>query len=144
MAAEERGLPPTMNMIYVSSVEKSREFYVEALGFKDEGSFPGEDGKTLAHADLSWKGSSLMIERRDADMLDKEFATAAAKGPLGRGVFFYYVTDDVDAVHKKAKKKGATITLPPTRLGEGDRSARICSLRDPDGYSLGFLEQLGD
>ena len=140
MGDDDKSMPGMMNIIYVGSVEKSKEFYTKTLGFEDEGSYAGDDGKTLAHADLGWKGMTLMIERKDSEMIDKDFAQSAREGPLGRGVFLYFMTDDLDRTFETAKKNGVRVSVPPTDLSSEAGSARFCSLRDPDGYAIGFIQ----
>ncbi|GIF17573.1 putative glyoxalase superfamily protein PhnB [Actinoplanes tereljensis] len=103
-------------------------FLVEAFGF-EEAVVYGE-GDRVDHAQLSWPlGGGIML------------GSAHDRGPddkwsLRPGTFgAYVVTDDVDALHKRATQAGAEIIQPPQ---DTDYGSREFAARDPEGNLWSF------
>ena len=66
---------------------------------------------------------------------DGELAEAAARGPVGAGVSFYFAVDDFDAAWERVQALRPTVLEKPHLLTWGfqTREFTVC---DPDGYRL--------
>ncbi|MGY1841599.1 MULTISPECIES: VOC family protein [unclassified Modestobacter] len=103
-------------------------FLVDALGFEETAVY-GE-GDTVAHAQLDWPpgGGVMLGSVRDVpdDPWPARPGTAAA----------YLVTDDVAAVHARARAAGADVVQ---QLHDTDYGGQEFAVRDPEGnlWSVG-------
>jgi uncharacterized glyoxalase superfamily protein PhnB len=109
-------------------------FLVDAFGFEETVVYG--DGDRVDHAQLSWPpGGGIMLGsvREGED----EGATPTQPGTFGA----YVVTDDVDAVYRRAKAAGAEIVAEPhdTDYGSHDFAAR-----DPEGNRWSFGTYRGE
>jgi lactoylglutathione lyase len=119
-------------MIRVGDLERSIEFYTEALGMtllrrKD---YPG--GRfTLAFVGYGEEASSAVIE------LTHNWDTASYD--LGEGFGHIAVgTDDIVAACERVRRCGGRVTREPGPMKHG--STVIAFVKDPDGYSIEFIE----
>jgi uncharacterized glyoxalase superfamily protein PhnB len=108
-------------------------FLVDAFGFEETAVYA--DGDTVHHAELSWPlGGGIMLG-----------SVRAADGdqwPLRPGTFgAYVVTDDLDALHDRAKAAGAEITAGPA---DTDYGSRDFAARDPEGNHWSFGTYRGE
>ena len=109
-------------------------FLVDAFGFEETVVYG--DGDRVDHAQLSWPpGGGIMLGSVRAG--EGEGATPTQPGTFGA----YVVTDDVDAVHRRAKAAGAEIIAEPhdTDYGSHDFAAR-----DPEGNRWSFGTYRGE
>jgi uncharacterized glyoxalase superfamily protein PhnB len=84
------------------------------------------EGDRVDHAELALGSSIVML----GSVRDDDYGRlAGAPGPRN-GTCIYVATDDVDALHARARAAGATIEEPPTDRGYGSREF-LC--RDPEG-----------
>jgi uncharacterized glyoxalase superfamily protein PhnB len=101
------------------------DFLTRAFGFEERFRYPMPDG-TIGHAELSYRGSVLML----ATAWDAGGMASPRELPAVHGQVFCWV-DDVDAHHARARAAGATILGAPQDQPYGDRSYRAL---DPEGH----------
>lgn len=103
-------------------------FLVEAFGFEEVVSYPGQDESIVSHAELRWPGGGgVMLGSARED-------SAIAALPPGTGSV-YIVTDQPDALYERARAAGAAIVQ---ELRDEDYGSRGFSARDPEGVFWSF------
>jgi uncharacterized glyoxalase superfamily protein PhnB len=108
-------------------------FLVEAFGFEETAVY-GE-GERVDHAQLSWPlGGGIMLGSADRGPDDK---WSLRPGSFGA----YVVTDDVDALHKRAVQAGAEIIRAPA---DTDYGSHEFAARDPEGNLWSFGTYRGE
>jgi catechol 2,3-dioxygenase-like lactoylglutathione lyase family enzyme len=121
-------MAPTLHQTFlmVSDVDRSTEFYRDALGLavadRGDRSAAFETGE-----------AELMIEQ---DFSEEELAAFGLEPPgddRGDGVIVVIEVDDVEAVHERAAAAGADVVMEPTEVNWG---REMFLVRDPDGYVL--------
>lgn len=116
----------------VSQLNKSRRFYVEALGFEVAYERP-EDGFIF----LQLGGAQLMIEQAN-----DHWATGDLEPPFGRGINFQIEVKDPEKMADRLKSQGITLFREVTRTAydtpNGKEEAIEFLVQDPDGYLLRF------
>lgn len=122
-----------MPMIAVPSVDETRAFYVEQLGFQHQMAVVGKDG-ALDFCNLVLGESSLMFHRPGPE-LDGERLTG------GQPVELYIPVADVDEFHRQVTAKGVRVDEPLTDQWWGDRTFKIT---DPNGYRIWFFATVGE
>jgi uncharacterized glyoxalase superfamily protein PhnB len=115
-------------------------FLVDAFGFEETVVYG--DGDRVDHAQLSWPpgGGVMLGSVREGDT--DAHGQAEGPTPTRPGTFgAYVVTDDVDAVYRRAKAAGAEIIAEPhdTDYGSHDFAAR-----DPEGNRWSFGTYRGE
>lgn len=114
-------------LIYVSDLEQSIKFYVEALGFKVGKLYPSEKEPTYAPILIDGYKLMLVLARTD----NTKFRP---KGLGGSGLQLFIQVDNVDEVYRKIKQKAVIVDDIKSRSW-GDREFTI---KDPDGYLISF------
>jgi PhnB protein len=111
-------------------------YYCDVFGFTQRGdAMRSPDGK-VGHAELELDGALLML----AD----EFPSEGAVGPKtvgGSPVTLHLYVKDVDAVHAKALKAGATALREPEDQFYGDR---LSVIDDPWGHRWSIATHIED
>jgi uncharacterized glyoxalase superfamily protein PhnB len=120
-----------MPMVTVPSVDETRAFYVDKLGFRHQMGVVGKDGQ-LDFCNVVYGKASLMFNR--------------AQGPLpqpaeAQPVAFYIWTEDVDAHFAELREAGLRATEPLTDQWWGDRTFVIS---DPNGYRVWFYATVAE
>ena len=108
-------------------------FLVDVVGFHE--TFVVGEGETVDHCQLSWPlGGGIMLgsERPSSDD-----DWALEPGSFGA----YVVADDVDALHDRVSRAGATILTAPHDTEYGSRDF---SLQDPEGNRWSFGTYRGE
>jgi len=123
-----------MAMIYVDSVEQSRAFYVDKLGFEHKMGMLGKDGQ-LDFCTVSLGGAQVMLMRPPWTM-DGTGATESKKP-----VELYLEVEGVDDYHAQVTGRGVKTTSPLTDQWWGDRTF---TLMDPFGYQIWFYTHVSD
>jgi uncharacterized glyoxalase superfamily protein PhnB len=109
------------------------DFYVRVFGAQELMRLAYPDGR-VAHAELKLGPATLMLV--------DEHPEYGIQSPLafgGTGTRIHLHVDDVDALTARAVEAGATVLMPPTDQGHGERQAR---LRDPFGHEWLLGHQL--
>jgi uncharacterized glyoxalase superfamily protein PhnB len=115
-------------LLFVRDIARSMEFYRERLGFQvaNEASSEGR----VCWCRMQRGGASLMLQQAEAE-------DGPAEG-RGRGVAFYFVCDDADALHAELTARGLTLD-PPTVADYGMKQLFV---PEPDGYAICFESQV--
>jgi uncharacterized glyoxalase superfamily protein PhnB len=123
-----------MVMIYVDSVERAREFYVDKLGFTHLMGMLGKDGQ-LDFCTVTLGGARIMLMRPAEGMAGTEETS------MKRPVEVYLEVADVDAYFEKLRKQKVKATTPLTEQWWGDRTFTI---QDPFGYTIWFYQNFAE
>ena len=119
-----------MPIIAVGSVDQTRDFYVDTLGFTHMMGVVGKDGQLDFCSVLLGEAQVMFTRGRPA-------AAAAASQP----VEVYLEVEDVDAFHARLQKKGVPIVDPLTLQWWGDRTFKVL---DPNGYEIWFYTNVAE
>lgn len=123
-----------MPIIAVGSVDQTRSFYVERLGFDHMMGMLGKDGQ-LDFCTVVLGGARVMFARAQ----DGSAAPNPASGK--QPVEIYLEVGDVAGYHDTLKNKGVMITEPLTEQWWGDRTFKVL---DPNGYEIWFYQSVGE
>lgn len=110
----------------VPDIDASMTFYADVLGFEPTFTLPGPDGRTV-HGSMKRGDVALMFALPYGD-------DPHDQPPYGNGVTLYTMIaddEDVDALFRHARDKGAKILYEPTDQFWGHRD---WGLADPNGY----------
>lgn len=132
-----RGLLPktAVPIIAVGSVEDTRKYYVETLGFNHVRGVVGKDGQLDIRA-VAEDGARIMFARTPA--MSSSTAPDAAKQPVA----IYLEVEDVGHYFEQIRKKeGVNVTDQLTMQWWGIRSFKVM---DPHGYEIWFYQIAGD
>jgi uncharacterized glyoxalase superfamily protein PhnB len=121
-----------MPIIAVASVDATRDFYVDTLGFTHMMGVVGKDGQ-LDFCSVLLGEAQVMFTRNRPE------ATVAAG--TAQAVEVYLEVEDVDALHARLQKKGVPIVDALTLQWWGDRTFKV---RDPNGYVIWFYTNVGE
>jgi uncharacterized glyoxalase superfamily protein PhnB len=111
-------------LLFVREMERSLTFYRDRLGFEVV-SEARTDGR-IFWCRLRRGGASVMLQQAEEE-------DGPAEG-RGRGVVFYLVCDDADAMHAELSERGLTLD-PPTVAPYGMKQLYV---PEPDGYAICF------
>ncbi len=117
-------LSHSSTILAVSDVAASIEFYVEKLGF--DLTFKWEDPVTYAVVKSGEIGIHLSL-KSDKHQISQEHVQIA--------IF----THDVDEVYRQCQENGIKIHA---EIGDRDYGMRDFDITDPDGYIIGFSQEL--
>ena len=112
----------------VPDIDASMTFYADVLGFEPTFTMPGPDGRTV-HGSMKRGDVAIMFALPYAD-------DAHDQPPYGNGVALYTTIaddEDVDALFRHAREKGAKILYEPTDQFWGHRD---WGMADPQGYVM--------
>ena len=116
--------------------QASIEFYARAFGFSTYGEIMrGDDGR-VQHAGMRLGEAAIMFAPEEGGPTSLRVPAAGAPDSLS----LYVYVPDVDALHTRAQRGGATVVQPPTDQFWRDRTAVY---KDPDGYHWTFATHLG-
>ena len=111
-------------LLAVTDIQRSLEFYRDRLGFTLTGQ--AENEGRLSWCSMVRGGSAIMLQQAEDE-------DGPAKG-RGRGVSFYFVCEDADAIYAELTSRGLQIS-PPTVAYYGMKQVIV---PEPDGYYLCF------
>jgi catechol 2,3-dioxygenase-like lactoylglutathione lyase family enzyme len=121
-----------------TDVLASLEFYTRALGFTIKYQRP-EKGFYY----LERQGAVIMIEQLDKN----SWLAASASPPLGRGMHFEIVTDDLQSLYDTCQTLDAPIFRDREdawyRVDDHYSGQAQFIVSDPDGYLLRFTQDIG-
>ena len=129
----------------VDDIHETISFYQKTLGFEHVMSVPKDSeeilfqydaGQPLVYAVIKYGDIEMMLQERESLM---ENVPAFKPGTATGGTLtFYFATDDVSAVAAKVKGSCEIVRdLHDTFYG-----MREIYVRDPNGYILGFAQQM--
>lgn len=118
----------------VSDINKTREFYVDVLGFKICYERP-EDKFIFVEKD----GNQIMLEQ-----INDNWNVGKMEYPFGRGINFEMTISDVDAVYERIEKAGIKLfrkmEVKDYECGDEIVHQKQFLIQDPDGYLLRFVD----
>ena len=118
----------------VSDINKTREFYVDVLGFKICYERP-EDKFIFLEKD----GNQIMLEQ-----INDNWNVGKMEYPFGRGINFEMTISDVDAVYERIEKAGIKLfrkmEIKDYECGDEIVHQKQFLIQDPDGYLLRFVD----
>ena len=118
----------------VSDINKTREFYVDILGFKICYERP-EDKFIFVEKD----GNQIMLEQ-----INDNWNVGKMEYPFGRGINFEMTISDVDAVYERIEKAGIKLfrkmEVKDYECGNETVHQKQFLIQDPDGYLLRFVD----
>lgn len=115
-------------LLYVRDIQRSIEFYRDQLGFTVVGE--AESNGCLFWCRLERDNASFMLQQADHD-------DGSVEG-RGRGVSFYFVCTDADAMYHEFSSRGLQLR-PPTVAYYGMKQLFV---PEPDGYSICFESEI--
>lgn len=142
---------PNAIHLTVQSAMRSARFYREKLGFRLAEAHPSKDRPTWARmvtgnqAVMLGQLPSLEDARRlglgheEIELL-KSDAKHLARGKAGLGVHYFVRVDDVDAFHRRLKRKRVKPLTAPSTRHHGWREFQV---EDLDGYRIVFYAEVG-
>lgn len=118
----------------VTDINKTREFYVDVLGFKICYERP-EDKFIFVEKD----GNQIMLEQ-----INDNWNVGKMEYPFGRGINFEMTISDVDAVYERIEKAGIKLfrkmEVKDYECGNETVHQKQFLVQDPDGYLLRFVD----
>lgn len=118
----------------VTDINKTREFYVDVLGFKICYERP-EDKFIFVEKD----GNQIMLEQ-----INDNWNVGKMEYPFGRGINFEMTISDVDAVYERIEKAGIKLfrkmEVKDYECGNEIVHQKQFLVQDPDGYLLRFVD----
>ena len=118
----------------VTDINKTREFYVDILGFKICYERP-EDKFIFVEKD----GNQIMLEQ-----INDNWNVGKMEYPFGRGINFEMTISDVDAVYERIEKAGIKLfrkmEVKDYECGDEIVHQKQFLVQDPDGYLLRFVD----
>ena len=118
----------------VTDINKTREFYVDILGFKICYERP-EDKFIFVEKD----GNQIMLEQ-----INDNWNVGKMEYPFGRGINFEMTISDVDAVYERIEKAGIKLfrkmEVKDYECGNEIVHQKQFLVQDPDGYLLRFVD----
>jgi uncharacterized glyoxalase superfamily protein PhnB len=96
---------------------------VQAFGLDERGVYPGADN-TIAHAELGWAGSVVMLGTARDDAFGLK--TPRELGGATQGIYLY--VPDIDGHYARAKAAGAEIVYQLRDTEYGSREYGACDL----------------
>lgn len=120
----------------VRDIERTREFYVDVLGFELE--YERQEDKFMF---LSLEGSQIMFE----EMHEDGWNVAEMVYPLGRGINLSIEIEDIETLYRKIiyfqyPLYRSLLTSKYESNGE-DIEQKEFLIQDPDGYLLRFTQE---
>ena len=118
----------------VTDINKTREFYVDVLGFKICYERP-EDNFIFVEKD----GNQIMLEQ-----INDNWNVGKMEYPFGRGINFEMTISDVDAVYERIEKAGIKLfrkmEVKDYECGNEIVHQKQFLVQDSDGYLLRFVD----
>ncbi|MEX0725712.1 MAG: VOC family protein [Planctomycetaceae bacterium] len=120
-------LHQTVPLLVVTDLAASRKFYCTGLGFTMTNS-------AEQHGEIFW---CWLQSGNAAIMLQQECNEDPPGSTRGKGVTFYFLCDDADAVCREITARGVAASKPVV----ADYGMNQTFVTDPDGYALCFENQ---
>lgn len=116
--------------LWVSDIDRTREFYVDALGLTENWSFTADDGV-----------ENVYIGGENAELQFKHDPTGGPTVDSGTVDHVAVGVDDVDSVFERlVERADPPVHEPPTTMTNIGR--RVAFIEDPDGYVVELVERV--
>ncbi len=129
-------MPTLTPNLVVRDAARAIEFYVRALGAREDARMMSPDGKYVWHAQLRIGSSTFFVNDEMPGMTQ---AAPNAQSPVPVTMWLY--VPDCDGAFRRAVDAGAKPTMPPADMFWGDRCAGVA---DPFGYVWSFATHVKD
>lgn len=116
--------------LWVSDIERTREFYVDALGLTENWSFTGDDG--VENVYIGGDNAEFQFK------YDPEGSPDIDSGTMAHVAVGVESTDET--VERLVERVDPPIQRPPTTMD--DLGLRVAFVEDPDGYVVELVEEL--
>ena len=124
----------------VFDLKESLDFYINLSGFQVE-----YDRPENKFAMLSINGARLMLEELTND--SRAHNVGELKKPLGRGMHFQIMVEDVQGLYDNFKNNSYPIFIDMEekwyRVNNEEKGHKQFRVQDPDGYQIRFCQNLG-
>lgn len=114
----------------VSSIEASKDFYVNKLGFKIE--YERKEDKFIY---ISFEGNQIMLQE-----INNNWSVGLLEYPFGRGINFEMTVSNVDKFYNNVKASNITLfkdlIINKYRKDNETIIQKEFLIQDPDGYLL--------
>ena len=118
----------------VSSIEASKDFYVNELGFKIE--YERKEDKFIY---ISFEGNQIMLQE-----INNNWSVGLLEYPFGRGINFEMTVSNVDKFYNNVKASNITLfkdlIINKYRKDNETIIQKEFLIQDPDGYLLRFCD----
>ena len=118
----------------VSSIETSKDFYVNKLGFKIE--YERKEDKFIF---ISFKNNQIMLEE-----INNNWSVGLLEYPFGRGINFEMTVSNIDKFYNNVKASNITLfkdlMISNYRKDNKTIVQKEFLIQDPDGYLLRFCD----
>ena len=118
----------------VSSIEASKDFYVNELGFKIE--YERKENKFIY---ISFEGNQIMLQE-----INNNWSVGLLEYPFGRGINFEMTVSNVDKFYNNVKASNITLfkdlIINKYRKDNETIIQKEFFIQDPDGYLLRFCD----
>ena len=118
----------------VSSIETSKDFYVNKLGFKIE--YERKEDKFIF---ISFKNNQIMLEE-----INNNWSVGLLEYPFGRGINFEMTVSNIEKLYNKVKASNITLfkdlMISNYRKDNKTIVQKEFLIQDPDGYLLRFCD----
>ena len=119
----------------VRSGQSSIEFYARAFGFETYGEVMRGEGGDVQHASMRLGEAAIMFGPEEGSM-----GLRVPMPGTPDTLSLYVYVPDVDALHARAQRGGASLVQAPADQLWGDRTVVF---KDPDGYHWTFATHVG-
>ena len=126
--------PWLMPHVTVRDVPVAVRWYEQTFGMCCRLRIPEDEP---VHAELVWQDMVILLAKAGDIGTPQAPVTSGVASPMG----LYLYCDDVDAMHDRAVKAGATIQMDLEDRFWGDR---MFTLRDPEGHVWSFATKVGE
>ncbi|SDC38471.1 VOC family protein [Natrinema hispanicum] len=116
--------------LWVSDIEQTREFYVDALGLTENWSFTSDDG--VENVYIGGDNAEFQFK------YDPEGSRDIDSGTMAHVAVGVESTDET--VERLVERVDPPIQRPPTTMD--DLGLRVAFVEDPDGYVVELVEEL--
>ena len=118
----------------VSSIETSKDFYVNKLGFKIE--YERKEDKFIF---ISFENNQIMLQE-----INNNWSVGTLEYPFGRGINFGMTVSNIDKLYNKVKASNITLfkdlMISNYRKDNKTIVQKEFLIQDPDGYLLRFCD----
>lgn len=118
----------------VSSIEASKDFYVNKLGFKIE--YERKEDKFIY---ISFEGNQIMLQE-----INNNWSVGLLEYPFGRGINFEMTVSNIDKFYNNVKASNITLfkdlIINKYRKDNETIIQKEFLIQDPDGYLLRFCD----
>ena len=118
----------------VSSIEASKDFYVNELGFKIE--YERKEDKFIY---ISFEGNQIMLQE-----INNNWSVGLLEYPFGRGINFEMTVSNIDKFYNNVKASNITLfkdlIINKYRKDNETIIQKEFLIQDPDGYLLRFCD----